>query len=187
MTHRPWRTRERRTLLSLPPWLDVGTESVELPDGRIVPDYIWLEHRDFANVIALTPDRSVLCLRSYKHGPRGVTLQFPAGILHDGEEPLDGAKRELLEETGYTAPRWVSLGRFVTDSNWGGGWMHVFLALDAVQARQADHGDLEDLEFLLLPLEEAKRQVRAGEVKLLTSAAAFSLAMLTLGSDAAPV
>jgi len=178
--HRSWRTRDRHTLLSVPPWLEVGTESVELPDGRVVEDYLWLTHRDFANVIALTPEGDVLCLRSYKHGPREVTLQFPAGLLRDGEDPLGGAQRELLEETGYAAPRWEPLGRFVTDSNWGGAWMHAFLARDAALVQAVEHGDLEDLEFFLLPLDDVKRRVRAGEVKLLSSAAAFALALLTL-------
>ncbi len=180
MTHQPWRTLSRTTLLSLPPWLEVGTETVELPDGRVIEDYLWLDHGDFVNVVALTAQGDVICLRSYRHGPREVSLQFPAGLMEPGEEPLAAAKRELLEETGYTASRWLPLGRFCLDSNWGGAWMHTFLAEGAIPQQAADDGDLEDIEVILLPLAETKERVLSGEVKLLTHVAAFSLAMMSL-------
>jgi len=51
---RPWKVLARRVLLSRPPWIEVGDERIELPDGRVVEDYPWIRTRDFAIVVAIT-------------------------------------------------------------------------------------------------------------------------------------
>src|SRR6266850_8396318 len=100
---RPWKTLARRVVLSYLPWMEVAVEQVELPDGRVVDEFLSVKTRDFAIVVALTDDGRVVMERSYKHGTRRVALSLPAGYLAPDEEPLAAAKRELLEETGYTA------------------------------------------------------------------------------------
>ncbi|HUQ16227.1 MAG TPA: NUDIX domain-containing protein, partial [Candidatus Saccharimonadales bacterium] len=97
---RPWKTLARRVLLSRPPWLEVGEEDIELPDGRVVEQFPYIATRDFAIVVPLTDLGRTMLIRSYKHGIRGVSRSFPAGYLEAGEDPLAGAKRELLEEAG---------------------------------------------------------------------------------------
>src|SRR5437867_2593992 len=92
---RPWRTLARRTLLSRPPWMEVGEERVALPDGREVDGFLWVRTRDFAAMVAITDRDEVILVRSYKHGTRTVSLAVPAGYIEDGEEPLAAATREL--------------------------------------------------------------------------------------------
>src|SRR5947207_11562367 len=99
----------------------VWSEAVQLPDGRVVEEFSTIELPDYVVVVALTPDGRVVVERNYKHGPRRVCLNLPAGYLERGEEPLAAARRELLEETGYAAEEWVSLGGFAKDGNRGCG------------------------------------------------------------------
>src|SRR5688572_4178813 len=170
---RPWRTLARRTLLSRPPWMEVGDERVALPDGREIDGFLWIRTRDFAAVVAITPDREVVLVRSYKHGPRAVSLAVPAGYLEDSEEPLAAAKRELREETGYESTDWASLGRFVVDGNYGICAEHVFLARGVHVTGPPTSGDLEEMEIVLTPMHDVVALLRDGEIVQLSSAAAL--------------
>jgi ADP-ribose pyrophosphatase len=158
--------------------MEVGDERVALPDGREIDGFLWIRTRDFAAVVAITPDREVVLVRSYKHGPRAVSLAVPAGYIEDGEEPLAAAKRELREETGYESSDWASLGRFVVDGNYGICAEHVFLARAVHVTGPPTSGDLEEMEIVLTPIHDVLALLRDGEIVQLSSAAALGLALL---------
>ena len=162
--------------------MEVGDERVALPDGREIDGFLWVRTRDFAAIVAITPRREVVFLRSYKHGTRVVSLAVPAGYLEDGEEPLAAAKRELREETGYESNDWNSLGQFVVDGNYGICTEHVFVARDVRLAAPPTSGDLEEMEIVLTPMDDVVGLLRGGEIVQLSSAAALGLAFLE-GAD----
>jgi ADP-ribose pyrophosphatase len=179
----PWKILARRVLLSRPPWMEVGVDRIELPDGRVVDDYLWVKTRDFAMTVAVTPDAQVVLERSYKHGPRNIALSLPAGYIEADETPDHAARRELLEETGYTADRWRPLGSFTVDGNYGLCVAHIFLAQNARRSNEAGgqgHDDLEEIEVLTLPIADALAAVSRGEVAQLSTAAALALAAAAL-------
>ena len=180
---RPWKVLARRVLLSRPPWIEVGDERVELPDGRVVEDYPWIRTRDFAIVVAITPLHQVVLERAYKHGHRSVAIALPAGYTEDGERPIDTARRELREETGYEAEDWRSLGSFTVDGNYGLCVEHAFLAQGARRPDSASAtptGDLEDIEVFTAPLGEVLAMLEAGDVAQLSTASALALAALAI-------
>jgi ADP-ribose pyrophosphatase len=177
---KPWRVLSRRVLLERPPWLTVGEQDVELPDGTVLDGFNWIATRPFAIVVPiLAGDRTIL-LRSFKLGVGSVSLSVPAGYLEVGEEPLAGAKRELLEETGYEASEWLALGRYVVDGNYGSGYMHAFLAKGARKVREPDSGDHEEQELLVVPFTDALTKLGSGEVAQQSTAAALGLAAIAL-------
>jgi ADP-ribose diphosphatase len=181
----PWKVLTRRVLLSRPPWMEVGVERVELPDGRTVDEFLWVKTRDFAVVVAITPDRHVVVERSYKHGVRRVALSLPAGYIESGEAPDQAARRELREETGYVSDDWLPLGSFVVDGNYGVSTEHIFLARDArpsVEAGGAGHDDLEEIEVLTMSLHHALAALERGEIAQLSSAAALALAAIAISN-----
>ena len=100
---KPWKILGRKTagLCRATPFIEVSVETVELPDGRIVPDYHHLDAGEFVTILAETTAGTFLTLRQYRHGVRRIGLAFPGGRVDDNEAPLAAAQRELLEETGF--------------------------------------------------------------------------------------
>ncbi|ALG71383.1 NUDIX hydrolase [Azospirillum thiophilum] len=146
---KPWAVLDSRELLDASPYLKVRAETVQLPDGRTVDSFYQLDQPDYALMFVETADGQVVMLRSYKHGPRRVSLTFPAGAIEPGEEPLAAAKRELLEETGYAADDWTALGGFVVGANFRGSTCHMFHARGARKVAEPDSGDLEEMRIEL--------------------------------------
>jgi ADP-ribose pyrophosphatase len=158
-----WKVRGREKLFSVPGRLDVYRESVELPDGRIVEDYLQFVAATFAQIFAVTAAGSVILLRQYKHGPRRVHLALPGGHVDEGEAPLAAAQRELLEETGYGGGDWSELGAFCTAGNHGGSLSYSFLCTGAERQAEPLSGDLEEMTIELLNREELLAAIRGGE------------------------
>lgn len=178
-----WETVARHEVVDRRPWLRLWSEDVKLPDGRIIAGFSTIEMPDYAVIVALTPDNKVIVEHSYKHGPRRVSINLPAGYIEDGEDPLAAAQRELREETGYAADRWSFLGRFTNDGNRGCGTANLFLAREARRVAEPDGGDLEEMNIDLMDLDELPQAVRQGDVAVLSTAAAIGLAIVALSSE----
>jgi ADP-ribose pyrophosphatase len=172
-----WETLSRWEVADGRPWVRLWVDEVQLPDGRVVDDFFTIDMPDYVVVVALTPDGRVVVERNYKHGPRRVCLNLPAGYVEQGEDPLAAARRELLEETGYVADEWVSLGSFTNNGNRGCGVGHLFRARQAQKVAEPDAGDLEEMEIGLMGLDEVIDAVRRGDVAVLSVAAAIGLAV----------
>jgi 8-oxo-dGTP pyrophosphatase MutT (NUDIX family) len=83
------------------PWATLRADKCEMPDGTIVDEYFVLEYPNWANAVALTKDNKIIMVRQYRHAADIVSLEIPGGVIEDGENPEEGMRRELLEETGY--------------------------------------------------------------------------------------
>ena len=103
-----WHVLESEYLIRRP-WLTARRDRVELPDGRVHPEYYVLEYPDWVNVIARTSDGMYVMVEQYRHGLAGVFTELVAGVIEKGEDPLEAAQRELLEETGYAGGSWSLL------------------------------------------------------------------------------
>jgi ADP-ribose pyrophosphatase len=174
-----WKTLTRHRLLQPDGgrFLTVENHTVELPDGTVIEDWPWLITPDYINVVVETEDGRFLCFRQVKYAADGVSLAIVGGYIEAGEEPILAARRELLEETGYVAPSWTSLGRYVVDGNRGCGHANLFLARGARWQQPIDADDLEEQEMLLLSKDELTSALQNGEFKVLAWAAAVALAL----------
>jgi ADP-ribose pyrophosphatase len=175
-----WKTKARWTILDQRPWLLVENHTVELPDGRLIPDWPWIITPDYVNVVAVTDDERFICFRQVKYGVEGTTLGIVGGFVEEGEEPIKAARRELLEETGYESMDWIPLGSYRVDPNRGIAMGHLYLARQAryVAPRNAD--DLEEQELLLLTRSEMEAALARGEFKVLAWAASVAFALRQL-------
>jgi ADP-ribose pyrophosphatase len=109
-------------------------------------------------------DPLVLIERQYRHAAQQYLYEIPAGKLEANEDRLAGAKRELQEETGYTAKKWSKLAKYYPSPGFLGEWMQVFLAEDLTPGETSPDED-EWLELQLVPLSEVLRLIDAGKIR----------------------
>ena len=157
--HKKWGSLTKESILDKKPWFEVFSESVCLPDGKVIPEYYGIEMPRYTAVFAVTEDQKIMVLRCYSHAICEVTLTMPGGMIEEGESPLEGIQREFLEETGYVASEWKSLGSFMGNSTRGCGTYYLFFANGAYSVQEPDSGDLEDLELILLSPQEVEQAV----------------------------
>lgn len=174
---RIWETVSKKTILNHSKFLTVESHAIKLPDGQIIPDWAWVIIPSAVIVLAMTPDNKFLCFRQTKYAVEGTTLAPVGGMLEPNEEPLTAAKRELLEETGYEASEWVSLGSHILDPNRGVATMHLFLAVNAKQVTEPNSDDLEDQELLFITQSELENALTAGEFKILAWSAVVAMSL----------
>ncbi|HET9907090.1 MAG TPA: NUDIX hydrolase [Anaerolineales bacterium] len=177
---KPWKTKSRQTVLSQRPWLVVENHTVELPHGRLIPNWPWIITPDYVNVVAVTEDKRFICFRQVKYGVDGTTLGIVGGFVEEGEEPMIAARRELLEETGYESTDWTPLGSYRVDPNRGIAMGHFYLVRQARYVTPPNADDLEEQEILLLTRLEVETALAREEFKVLAWAACLALALRQL-------
>lgn len=176
-TMRTWKTKSRTAILPHSKYLTVENHTIELPNGKVLENWSWLDMPDYAIIVVMTDDGHFLCFRQTKYAVRGTTLAPIGGYLEPGEDPLVAAKREMLEEMGYASDDWVSLGHFVSDGNHGAGIAHLYLAKKSRKVAEPHSDDLEEQELLSLTHEQMEDSLAKGEFKVLAWSAAVSLAL----------
>jgi ADP-ribose pyrophosphatase len=110
-----------------------------------------------------TRDPLILLERQYRHAAAQYLYEVPAGSLEPGEDPLAGAKRELLEETGYKAKHWSKLVRYYASPGFLGEWMQIFVA-EGLTPGDAQPEEDEQIELFAVPLSELLREIEAGRI-----------------------
>jgi ADP-ribose pyrophosphatase len=181
----PWRTLER-TVVFEPDggrYLTVEQHVVELPDGQVIDDWLWLRTPAFVNVLVQTADHDFLVFRQTKYAVDGLTLAVVGGYVEPGEDPAVAAGREVLEETGWRPTEVRSLGSYPVDGNRGAGVAHLFLATGAQPVPAAQRlvsDDLEDQVLVRMDRTELEAAVLRGDFKVVSWSATIALGLLTL-------
>lgn len=150
------------------PLFRVLSERIKEPTGKLVNRDI-IRHNGSAVILAIDKgkkksDPLVLIERQFRHAAQQFLYEVPAGKMEAGEDQLEGAKRELLEETGYTAKKWTKLVRYFASPGFLGEWMQVFLAEDLTPGRAHPEED-ESFELQFVPLSELLRLIGDGKVR----------------------
>ena len=133
------------------PWLTARKDVVRLPDGRINPEYWILEYPDWVNVIAITKEGLMVMERQYRHGLGKTCFELPCGVIEKGETPLEAARRELLEETGYAGGSWQEWMTLSPNPSTSTNLTHSFLAV-GVEKVSGQH--LDATEDIVVSLQE---------------------------------
>ncbi len=142
--------------------LDVRRDEVELPDGATtVREYI--RHPGAAVMVPLLENGNLVFLRQYRYAVGAVMVELPAGKLDPGEDPLDTARRELAEETGYTSRDLVRLGLIHPCIGYSDEQIVVYLATGLRPAEARTEHD-EFVEPFELSLEEALAWIEQGRI-----------------------
>ena len=159
--------------------LHVRRDEVRLPDGG-TSGREWIDHPGAAAVVPLFADGSTMLIRQFRYGPRREFLEVPAGKLDRPDEPPEAlAARELEEEVGLLAETLTSLGTTYPCIGYSNEVIHLFLAEGLSEGEEGSDDD-EFLEPVRMPLAEAVRMARAGEILDSKSCVALLLAQAHL-------
>jgi 8-oxo-dGTP pyrophosphatase MutT (NUDIX family) len=158
----PW-VRHARRVAYQNPWITIYHDDVTRPDGR--PGIYGVVH--FANqavgVVAIDDKDRVALVGQHRYTFDELSWEIPEGGSPHGEDPLDGAKRELLEETGVTARTWRELGRYQLSNSISDEAAVVYLATDLEHGEARPEGT-EQLTVRWVPFDEVMARVASGDI-----------------------
>lgn len=147
------------------PWLTVRKDVVQLPNGVIHDEYYVLEYPTWVNIIARTRDGKYVMVEQYRHGLQEIFTELVAGIAEPGEEPIEAARRELLEETGYGNGEWRLNMVICANPGSQNNLTYSFIA-DGVEKISEQHLDTtEDVEVKLLDESEVIDLISSDKMK----------------------
>lgn len=170
----------KQTILYDSAWLRLLKEHVHLPNGVEIQDFYRIEMIPYVMMFAVDRQGRVAMVEHYKHGPHQVSLELPAGYIEE-ENPLETAKRELLEETGLVSDDWVALGKYFKDGNRGCGWVYGFLARSAEQTSETHHEATEIMTIHFKSLDEVYQLWQSGQINNVSSFGIIGRSLLELG------
>lgn len=157
-------------------WIDFRRSAFRFPDGRIFEPYYTYSRRNYVIIVPSDEEGNYLLVRQFRQGIRKVTIEFPAGGIErkDGkeyggeddlntEDALAAAKRELLEETGYTSDEFVHLLTIPANATIADNYAHLYMAKNC---RKVAGQSLDEMEFLNVEkytAEEIEDMIAKGE------------------------
>lgn len=160
----------RKQILVNNQWLKVIRENARFPDGTSIKNFYTVERPTYAAVVPLlNNNREIMLVRQYRHGPRRTILNLPMGMITKKEKPIDTARRELIEETCYSAKDISFLGSFQNNPAFLRLTCHLFLArkLKGVRVREIDTN--EHIVVVRLSLEDALKKIFRGDIQDMTT------------------
>ncbi len=143
--------------------MNLRLDTVELVGGLKTTREV-VEHGEVVAVVPLLEGKDVLLVRQYRLPTAQILLEVPAGGVDEGESSEQAAQRELGEECGQQAGRLERLGGFYLSPGFCSEFVHVFLATQLRPVRAHPDPD-EEIAVVRLPLPEALRLVRRGEIR----------------------
>lgn len=133
------------------------------PQGRS-GTFVNIRPPDWVNVVALTPDRKLILIEQFRHGIDMLTLEIPGGMIDPGETPLEAARRELAEETGFVADHWSRLGMVHPNPAIQTNRTFTYLARNARRDGDPRFDDNEACRLALASWPEALELVSKGRI-----------------------
>ncbi|MGB3066078.1 NUDIX hydrolase [Sphingobacterium sp. InxBP1] len=141
------------------PWATLRKDTCELPDGRINDHYYVLEYPDWVNMVGITEQNELLVIKQYRHGAGMLSLEIPAGTMEPGENPVDAAIREMLEETGYAFDHIEEIATLYANPATSGNVTYTYLMTGGRKVQEQALDDHEEIDVYLVPLPEAKKML----------------------------
>jgi ADP-ribose pyrophosphatase len=170
-------------------YIDFRKCAYELPDGTVFEPFYNYSRRDYVVIVATDEQGKYICVKQFRHGINKVTVEFCAGGLErlDGKEygsnngamvetALEGAKRELLEETGYVSDDWKFLLKIPSNATMADNYANIFVAKNC---RKVAGQNLDDTEFLNVHLynrDEIDEMIQSGDFPQMAHVLALLLA-----------
>lgn len=156
--------------------LNVRVDRVVKPDGSETSREI-VVHSDCVAVVAMDDEGRIILERQFRYPVQEELFEIPAGTIEPGETPLEAARREMQEETGYRPKELVPLGGFYSAPGYSTEYLYLFaasgLVSDPIQAEDSD-----EIELVRCSLSEVREMIKSGEVRDAKSVAGLLLFLM---------
>lgn len=177
MKVKPWKTIKTNYLLKSK-WVNFREETCLTAEGETIENYYILEYRPFVHVIPFTNDGKILLNRQYRHARKLIGFELPGGQMEDTDKaPMIAAKRELLEETGYTSNKIEHLVTFPVDPASRSNLIHFFIAENIYKKQEQQVLDSEVIESEIFTVKEVIQLLEKGEFNQSTHVGGIMLAL----------
>lgn len=147
------------------PWLTARRDCVQLPNGVVHDEYYILEYPTWINVIAITADGHYVMVEQYRHGLQDVFAELVAGVAEDGERPVEAARRELLEETGYGNGEWRQFSVLSQNPSATTNLTYTFIATGVEKIAGQNLDETEDVAVRLMTEQEVLDLLMSDSIK----------------------
>ena len=154
---------------------DVREDTLMTADGRRYTRQI-VHHPGAVAIVPIDADDNVLMVRQYRHPIEQRLLEIPAGVVEIGESPDDTAQRELREETGFATRNLRAVGGIYSSPGFCDEMVYMYIARDLIPSRLPADDD-EDISVERVPLSQAGRLIRLGEIQDAKSVAGLLMAL----------
>lgn len=146
-------------------WFNVRKETCRKPDGTIVSPYYVYDFPTWVTVFAVTKEQQAVMIKQYRHAIGEVSMEIPGGCVDDEDENLEqAARRELLEETGYSFEKLHYLGKTSPNPSTNSNWMHMFLATGGEKTSEQQLDANEEIEVLLHDINTVKQLLKEQKI-----------------------
>jgi ADP-ribose pyrophosphatase len=159
---RPWKKLQSAPVVE-DRWFHVTADRCELPNGVVLDPYYVVHEREWAHVFALDSEGQLLVVQQYRYAADTTCLELPGGVIDHGEEPLTAAKRELLEETGYSSTQWEFVGHMFANPARQTNRVHIFIARNVTASQRQQLDVSEEIECSLRSPAAIEAAIESGE------------------------
>lgn len=164
LENRKWKVLKSENILRIGPWLSVRQECVEMPSGKQIPTWFVLEFPNWINVIALTKDGKMVLIDQYRHALGETHYELVAGVVDEGEAPLETAQRELLEETGFGGGEWSEFMVLSPNPTNHNNLSYTYLAKGVEPVTTQHQEATEDIRIHVMEQAEVRELLEEGEI-----------------------
>lgn len=173
-TAKTWKVKEVRQGPKLP-LFEVEIKTFVNPRNDVEVEALRLHLRDTVNIICVTNQDELVLIEQFRFGVEEDFVELPAGLIDEGETPMEAARRELLEETGYSSDDWELLGTSFINPSYVDNTCHHFIARSSVSMKAPAPEQSEDIRVCKYPMSKWKQLVLKGPIRDAMTRAAFSL------------
>jgi ADP-ribose pyrophosphatase len=151
-----WKILSRKLVYDGSPHIKISIDKVKLPNGKVIDDYHRIEIKDAVMLLVKNKNGELLTYKEYRHGINCESITFPAGGIEKGENSIDAAKRELLEETGYSANSFDIINDYIVSGSYMFSKLTFILVSDIEKIQDPVNKDIENPEIVWMNKEKVK-------------------------------
>ena len=174
MNSEDWTIKSREYLGNFKIFYIEKIKTVSPRTGKELPFFL-LNCQDWVNIIAITKENNIVMVKQHRFGTSKTELEIPGGIIEEEEEPMEAAKRELLEETGYEGNKFTYLGHVDPNPAFQTNKCHVTLIENCVLVSKQKLDPGEDIIVETVSQRNVQELIRDGTIRHSLVIAAFSL------------